>query len=216
MKKTILALLVFLVFVSLSCQRDSGVESAGNNSQTKTNLKDKISTNNNNESINYVPCDEPDAMYYEIILEIWTHPTQGSPQILLEQVSYQGREYSMNNYYVSDNIILEGEPQDQYDVKVYFKWFNCLPYCPTDYWSSAAGRVAYFQISCLSSPVNGGCIFGTCLSKPSGSATGGPGLVSGEDSFTYSPLVNNVHQLIAGKTYKVSLAWKGEDPLQNK
>jgi hypothetical protein len=208
MKTTIGVLLVFLVFLSLSCQKDSGVESAGNNSQVKADQKGKTITGNNSIT-DYVPCDEPDAMYYQVKLEIWTHATINNPSELLREFSHTGNVYSMHNPYISNPFSLAGGDGTRYDVKVYFNWYNCLPYCPTDYWSSAAGRVAHYGIYFA----NGGCIFGTLLSKPSGSATDDGDLVTGGDSFVYSPLVNNVHQLAPDYLYEVRMWWVGEDPL---
>jgi len=188
---------VFLVLFSilyLSCQKDNGVESAGNNS------KEKPSLTNNGINIDVTSCPE-DNPSYEAIMELYefVNGKIGSRVFIYDFPSPLPEIVNTNNvsdYYVPLNHT------GQFALKVIFKWNNCLPYCENTMYSSSSPRVAIFAIA-----DDDGVIFGTNLRKPYGSTNGQGPDVTGEDSFLYAPLVNNYYQLEAGHTYHFNAWW---------
>jgi hypothetical protein len=198
-----LVFLVFIVLLNLSCQKDNGVESAGNNS------KGKPTSMNNTTGTDKIDCQEYSGgpRYYAII-ELY----ESGSNVPLYTYQYDSDELIVANQ-VYRHYTLPDNGNADWDVKVTFRWENCLPFCQYSYyWGSHAGRVCNFSIS----NDEGKVMFGTCLRKPYGSPNG-QGPVSGEDSFLYAPLRNNVYQLEAGNKYWFSgwWGWGAPEPSNN-
>jgi len=192
LKKIILVLFAFLVFLSLSCQKDNSVESAGSNTKAKL-------TSIPGGNTDYSPCSEIYNAYFEAIIKLYVHD-EDAP---FYTYTYTSSLISIANMEIDTVGPLPGNKDTQYDVEIFFKWYNCLPTCSTTYMqSSNAPIVANFWIAFM----DAGIIFNSALIKPYG-ASDGTGAETGEASFRYAPLVNNVHQLRGGQSYRIAGWW---------
>lgn len=204
MKTKIFVLLVFLVlfsFFNLSCQKDTGVESAGNNA------KGNISSENINSRTD---CDDPNFSF-EVIMDLYKH---SAPNTVIYTFRYPddglpSHEYSIANP-VKISYTLDGSISEKYDLKLTFNWNRCLPVCNTSWYKSNSSFIALFGIyEDIEGVGPGDCVFGSCLTKPYGAPEEGflNNEVTGSATLRYNKLENNSVQLTPGTKYWFCAWW---------
>jgi hypothetical protein len=159
MKTKIGVLLVFLVFLSLSCQKDSGVESAGNTKQ-KGNITQKGNmTKKDNKTV--------PRMYY-LHFEIKRYVDGNyydSPYSLDAQNDQEpGWDPDPINFYIEDL-----DPSIQgvitYGILVKFAWEGCEYNLTWSIYSKIAGFAINHNRAKPGEPALYGCIFDSFLTK---------------------------------------------------
>jgi hypothetical protein len=137
MRTTIVALLAILVFFSLSCQKDSSVESAGNNTRAD-NVKSKNKTfQNGDNNINY---------RYHAHVRIYQDNQEGEEQKVVDTV-YQSNamQYDGNSTTAPFTFpTLPGNEKTTFHLNFEFSWQNC---CTCNLYTSAVPVECEFVIS---------------------------------------------------------------------
>lgn len=136
MRTTIVALLAFLVFFSLSCQKDSGVESAGNKIQ-KDNAKLKNKTYQNG--------DHASDYRYHAHVRIYQDNQEGEEEQKIVDTVF---ESNAMQYYGNSSPItfptLPGSAKTIFHVSFEFSWQDC---CNCNLYTSAVPVECEFVIS---------------------------------------------------------------------
>jgi hypothetical protein len=195
MKKTILVLLAFLVFASLSCQKENGVESAGNKEQSNSNTI-KPSLDKANGNIHSV-------VSMKIYQDKDLYPTRRP--ILNVSFADDGIGYDQLGTFTTLSLP-PGASYSKFDVECSYSWSDCLLYGPQS-------QTLYALYSISENVESGYWYFRHRIAKPQGSPMTGMDPNGSETTYyqdiytVYPTIPPDIYRLQPNTTYKYLIGY---------